>query len=153
MRVRSAAPLVVAAIVAGGIHAPAQAATKKPVAKEYDLTLTPMPDPNTTSACSSQFLTAGQNVDDHSLKVSGPGKLTVTVTGFSGDWDIAVMSSSGVSLTESDSTGTPAPLSTPAGAIDEVAKYKPKKAMSLIIRVCNFLGTPTAHVKYTYVYA
>jgi hypothetical protein len=153
MRVRSAAPFVVAAILAGGVHAPAEAATKKPVSKEYDLTLTPMPDARTTSACSSDLLTAGQNMDEHSLKVSGPGKLTVTVTGFSGDWDIAIMSSSGVGLTEGDGTVTPTSFSTPAGPIDEVAKYKAKMAMSLVIRVCNFLGTPTAHVKYTFVYS
>ena len=153
MRVRTAASLAATALLAAGVHAPAQAATKKPISKEYDLTLTPMPDASTTSACSSQFLKAGQNMDEKPLKVSGPGKLTVTVTGFTGDWDIAVMSSTGSSLSEGGGTTTPDAFSTPAGTLDEVAKYKAKKPMSLVIRVCNFFGTPNAHVKYTFVYS
>jgi type 1 fimbria pilin len=153
MRVRTAAPLALAALVAVG--APAQAAVKakpKPQSKTYNLTLAPSPDASEATGCSGPTRTDGVNMDVETIKVTGPGLLSVEVTGFSGDWDTSVYNAAGSQLTEGGGTGTP-PADPTATGLKEVLKYKNKKAQTLSLRVCNFLGSPNATVKYTFVYS
>lgn len=152
MRVRSAAPLAIAAIVAAGSLAPATAAPKKkPIKKTYTLQLAPSPDATEATACSGDTRTADVNTNFHTIKVTGPGLLTAKVTGFSGDWDMSVYNTAGAMLTEGAGTTTPETFTNTAPV--ETMKYKSKKAQTLILRVCNFLGTPNATVSYTYVYS
>jgi len=153
MRLRTVAPLAVAAIVVAGLHAPAEAKAKKkkPITKEYDLTLQPFPDMTEDTACSSELRTVGTDLDIKTIKVTGPGKLKVTITGFTGDWDTSVYGAAGA-LSEGGPTTTPDNFSTPAGEITEELTYKSKKAQTLSLRVCNFAGTQQAHVKYVYTY-
>jgi type 1 fimbria pilin len=148
MRVRTAAPIALAVLVAVGPAAHA-APKKKPITKTYDLTLAPAPDASTSSSCSSAALQEGGNMDTETIKVTGAGKLSVKITGFTGDWDMAVLSSSGSMLTEGAGTSTPNTDTNPG---EETLKYKSKKAQTLALRVCNFLGTPQATVTYTYTY-
>lgn len=156
MRVRSAAPLAIAAVVAGGSLLPAQAAgTKKPLTKTYKVTLTPAPVeiPLQEGACASDLREPGATVDIKQIKVTGPGKLVVKVSGFHGDWDTSVWSSNGTSLAEGGGTSTPDAFSTPATPLTEDMIYKSKKAQTLFLRVCNYVGGPEATVKYTYTYS
>lgn len=151
MRVRSAAPLALAAIVAAGSLAPAAAAPKKkPLKKTYALTLAPSPDASESTACSGETRTADVNTDFEDIKVTGPGLLSVKVTGFSGDWDMSVWNKAGAQLTEGGGTTTPETFTNTAPT--ETLKYKSKKAQTLTLRVCNFLGSPNASVSYTYTY-
>jgi hypothetical protein len=151
MRVRSAAPLALAAIVAAGSLAPAAAAPKKkPLKKTYSVQLAPSPDASESTACSGDTRTADVNTDFETIKVTGPGLLSVKVTGFTGDWDVSVYNTAGAMLTEGGGTTTPETATNTAPV--ETLKYKSKKAQSLILRVCNFLGSPNATVNYTYTY-
>jgi hypothetical protein len=148
MRVRTVAPIALAVLVAVGPAAHA-APKKKPLTKTYSLTLAPAPDASTTTSCSSAALKEGVNMATEPIKVTGPGKLSVKITGFTGDWDMAVLSSSGFALTEGGGTSTPNTDTNPG---EETLKYKSKKAQALSLRVCNFLGTPQVTVTYTYTY-
>ena len=150
MRVRSAALLALAATVAAGSFMPANAAKKKkPLKKTYDLQLAPMPDASETVACSGAARQDGVNTDIEPIKVTGPGVLTVKVTEFSGDWDMNITNTAGSIVSEGSGTVTP---NTSVDPMTETLKYKSKKAQTLNLVVCNFLGTPTATVTYTYVY-
>ena len=148
MRVRSAALIALAASVAAGSFVPANAAKKKPLKKTYSLQLAPMPDASETVACSGAAR-MDANTDLETIKVTGPGVLTVKVTEFSGDWDMAVLNSAGAVVSEGGGTVTP---NTSVDPMTETLKYKSKKAQTLTLKICNFLGTPTATVNYTYVY-
>lgn len=152
MRVRSAALFALAATVAVGSSMPADAAAKKkkkPIVKEYDLQLAPYPDATETTGCEGPGRTEDVNMDNVTIKVTGPGVLTVKVTEFTSDWDMAVFNASGANVAQGAGTVTPNTSTDPQ---TETLKYKSKKAQTLTLRVCNFLGGPTAHVKYTYVY-
>ena len=154
MRVRSAVPLALAATVAIGSFGAADAAPKKkkpPIKKTYTLQLAPDPDASEETACSGS-LRGETNMDIQEIKVSGPGLLTVKITDFAGDWDTSVYSKAGSMLTEGGGTTTPETLAAGETSSVETMKYKSKKAQSLFLRVCNFLGSPTATVTYTYVY-
>ena len=154
MRVRSAAPLALAAIVAIASLAPAEAAAKKkkkPLKGTYTVTMAPFPDASEEQACSSAVRgTGGQFVHVTPIKVTGPGVLTVKMTKFTGDWDMAAWNSAGASVSEGSGTSTP---NTSTDEMTETLKYKSKKAQTLNIRVCNFLGSQAANVAYTYVYS
>jgi len=153
MRVRTLAPLAVAALVASA-YAPAHAAPpkkKKPITKTYTLRLLPTQDATEATACSGDLRTADVNTDFETIKVTGPGILTAEINGFVGDWDMSVWSSSGSMLSEGGGTTTPETLQNTAPK--ETMKYKSKKAQTLTLRVCNFNGTLDATVKYTYTYS
>jgi hypothetical protein len=150
MRVRSAAPLAIAAIVAAGSLSPAHAAPKKkPIKKTYSLTLAPLPDATEVSGCDSKGRTEDVNMDTQTLKVTGPGTLALTVSGFSGDWDASILNSSGANVSQAAGTSTPNTSTAPG---EDTLKYKSKKAQTLTIQVCNFAGSPAATVTYTYTY-
>ena len=158
MRVRTAASLALVAVFAAGVHSPAEAKSKKHkkhknLSKTYELTLTPAPveSPVDGTACDSTQRTEGTNLDIQSIKVYGPGKLKAEVSGFSGDWDMAVYTSAG-SVAQGGGTQTPDGMSTPADPLSETVTYKSKKSQTLYLRVCNFAGTQDATVKYTYTY-
>src|SRR5260370_22530837 len=105
MRVRTAAPLALAALLVAGTHASAEAKPQN-LSKTYKLTLTPAPVeiPLQETACGSAQRTKGANLDVKAIKVEGAGKLKAVVSGFNGDWDVAVYSKSGSSL--ADGSGT-----------------------------------------------
>lgn len=150
MRVRTAAPMALAAVVAiGSLAAPADAAKKKPISKTYDVTMAPLPDAQEATGCESAARADGRFMDVEEIKVAGAGVLTVKITKFQGDWDMAVYNSAGANVAEGAGTATP---NTSTDQMTETLKYKSKKAQTLSLRVCNFLGTPTATVSYTYVY-
>lgn len=150
MRVRTAAPLALAAVVAMGTMAPADAAPKKkPITKTYELTMAPFPDASEASGCESAARADGRFMDVEEIKVSGAGVLSVKITKFSGDWDMSVYNAAGSAVAEGSGTQTP---NTSTAEMTETLKYKSKKAQTLFLRVCNFLGTPTATVSYRYDY-
>jgi hypothetical protein len=154
MRARTAAPLALVALVVAGGHASADAKPKN-LSKTYKLTLSPAPIevPLQDTSCSSANRTKGANLDVKAIKVEGPGKLKASVSGFDGDWDMAVYSKAGVSLADGSGTSTPDAFSTPATPLSETVTYKSKKAQTLYLRVCNYVGTQNATVKYTYTYS
>ena len=149
MRVRTAALISLAVIAAA---APADAATKKkpkPIVKEYSVTAAPYPKAVATQSCEEPPETS---VHHTVINVTGRGKLTVTVSGFTGDWDTAVFNNkTGGFLAEGGGVNADdVPPNT--GDKSEVLKYTVKKAQPLRIDVCNFAGSPTAKVKVVFTY-
>lgn len=157
MKVRTALPVALSLVVAAGALAPAMAAPPKPkpITEEYEMEHIPMPFPLTGSegfgetSCMIPEL-EGISTTTKTIKTKGPGTLTVDVTKFDGDWDITVMNDKGDVLGSGAGTTTPTALTT-TGNVEKLV-VKTKKAMTLQIAVCNFLGGPTAHGKYVFEY-
>ena len=148
MKVRTALPVALSAIVAAGALAPAVAAPPKPkpISEEYDVAGLPVPyDP--FEGCVDDAL-EGISRTSKTIKTTGAGTLEVTLTEFGGDWDVLVFNDKG------DVMGFGAGTTTPNTGTDNTEKLvvKTKKGMELKISVCNFLGTPTAHAKYVFTY-
>ncbi|HVF20553.1 MAG TPA: hypothetical protein VNA14_09950, partial [Mycobacteriales bacterium] len=100
------------------------------------------------NACSAA-VEAPQSVHVESFKAPAAGTLKVEVTGFLGDWDLALNDGKAKRLAEGDNASvTPTSMST--GSIVEKLSYKVKKAGDLVIVVCNFAGGPTGSGKYTF---
>jgi hypothetical protein len=149
MQVRRVATVATLALLAAGAYAPATAAPNKaPIKKSYDMTLPPVPDASTSSACSSDAAT-GPAVHVETLTTTGPGVLSIKVTGFYGDWDMSVSDNDGV-VGEGDGTSTP---NTTPSTGTETFEQKFKKAATLTITTCNFAGSPQAHGEYTFTYS
>jgi hypothetical protein len=87
----------------------------------------------------------GSNFDT-TFKAPFAGRLTVDMTGFMGDWDMALVQD-GANAAESaqDPTKQPDPM-TP----EHIDGFKLKKGEEVTIRNCNFSGGPTANVKYVF---
>ncbi|HVE63199.1 MAG TPA: hypothetical protein VNB94_05305 [Mycobacteriales bacterium] len=77
----------------------------------------------------------------------GAGTLVVEVTGFVGDWDLA-LDVAGKRLAEGSGTVTPTSMSD--GSLVEKLKFKVKKAGKVEIVVCNFAGGPSGKGKYVF---
>lgn len=149
MRIRTAAPLAVVALVAAS--AAGQAAPKpKPITGSFKSTLAPMPV--SLEACASPAQVEGVNKMSVPIKVAGPGTLSVKMNGFYGDWDMVLLGSTGSVLAEGAGTNVDGTNSTPVAPVDETLKYKSKKAQTLTLVVCNFSGSPQSSTTYTYVY-
>jgi hypothetical protein len=146
MQVRRVATLATVGLLIAGVYAPATAAPKKkPITKSYDLTLLPVQaDPN--AACVTPEL-EGISVDTQKISPTGPGRLTVKVNGYTGDWDMSIKDANGDEISASSGNDTPN-----AGPGEETVDVKFKKAEPIQIAICNFAGTPQGHATYTYTY-
>ena len=102
-----------------------------------------------TNSCTNSAF-EGVSITTKTIKPTGAGTLAVDVTNFTGDWDITVTDDKGKVLAVGAGTATPTALTTPGAA--EKAVVKIKKAMTLNIAVCNFLGSPAADAKYVFTY-
>jgi type 1 fimbria pilin len=146
MQVRRVATVATVGLLIAGAYAPATAAPKKkPITKTYDLMLLPV-QASPTDACATPEL-EGISVDTQKITPTGPGFLSVKVTGYYGDWDIAVKDAEGTEIAKGSGNDTPNP-----GAGTETFEMKFKKAEPLQIAICNFAGTPQGTATYTYTY-
>ncbi|HVE63206.1 MAG TPA: hypothetical protein VNB94_05340 [Mycobacteriales bacterium] len=148
---RRLVPALAAGIGIAALVAPAAAAPKA-VEKSFTVNI-PVPfsgatsDPLAPVACAGAPLPMSTHLE--TVKIAGPGTLKVEVTGFLGDWDIALQDGKGKRLAEGDNASvTPTNMST--GSVVEKLVYKAKKAGDVQIIVCNFLGGPTGKGKYVF---
>ena len=159
MSVRRAIPVALTLVVAAGALNPALAAPKakpKPITTTYTLQLAPAPTPvlgaplpEDASSCINDSL-EGISTDTREVKTVGPGVLTVKVTGFAGDWDITVRDGAKVlGIGAGTTTGEASSL---GAANVETISIKTRKATTLRLGVCNYLGGPAADVAYTFTY-
>jgi len=149
MNARPLALIAAAGLVAVGAYAPATAATKaKPISMEYDVQGLPNPQPlpSGTSCLDAQY--EGISRTTKTIKTTGPGVLNVVLNGFSGDWDITLMDKDGEELAAGDGTSTGG--GAPAMAGEDTLVQKFKKAGTFQVAVCNFAGSPQAHVKLSF---
>lgn len=158
MKIRNALPVALAALVAAGAFAPAVAAPPKPkpIVEEWSMQHAPVPLPlvgiegvDGTNSCTDPAF-EGLSTTTKTIKTKGAGTLEVTITDFSGDWDITVMDDKGRVLGIGGPTTTPTALAE-SGATEK-AVIKTKKAMTLVVATCNFLGGPTAEGKLVFTY-
>lgn len=148
MRIRTALATSVVLAVASGSLAPALAAPAKakakpkPVTKTYTATA-PLPSPVNfaTGVCNADV---PQSAHDEVVTAPFAGRLTVKMTGFVGDWDLALRSD-GSNAAESAQDAAADAIDRP----EEIAGYKLKKGEAITIRACNFAGGSTASVTYT----
>lgn len=147
MRARTALVASLTAVVAAGALSPAVAAPAKkpkPVSKSYTATAFP-PDPshagvnegicNTTNPA-SQF--------NEPFTVPFAGTIKIDMTGFQGDWDLAVWQ--GGTLLASSAQQLEEPIDKP----ESITLRLKKKGAKIQIRSCNFAGGPSAAVKYVH---
>lgn len=145
MRTRTALCASLTVVVAAGALSPAVAAPKpKPVTKSYVATAFP-PDPShialTEGICNTTNPTSQHN---EPFTVPFPGTLKIDMTGFQGDWDLAVYA--GGSVLASSAQGLTDPINRP----ESITVKLKKTGQKLQIRACNFAGGPTANVKYVH---
>jgi hypothetical protein len=140
------AALVVASLAVAAVSAPPALAApkKKPITKTYAVTA-PAPDPSNYAG--QGYSVCAQNVpgsfDKQTIKVPAAGSLAVELSGFQGDWDLLLEDADDSELStggSSDLGGT------------EATEVRFKKAQKVSIVVCNWAGSPTASVKYTFTY-
>jgi hypothetical protein len=143
MRARTALVASLVLVAAAGSLSSATAAPKpKPITKSYTATAFP-PSPTNVQLGVCNGDVPGSNFDTE-FKAPFAGRLTVDMTGFQGDWDMALVQD-GANAQES-AQDIDAPIDTP----EHIDGYKLKKGEAITIRNCNFLGGPTASVKYTF---
>lgn len=158
---RKALPLALVAVAAAGAFAPAVAAPAKakpkPITATYSVTGVPAPLPlvggtpvESATSCMDPML-EGVSTTTRAIKPTGPGTLTVDVTGFAGDWDITLLDAKGGVLAEGAGTITGDPSSLGTANVEKLTA-KVKKAQELRIAVCNYAGGPNANVTFTYTY-
>jgi hypothetical protein len=141
MRLRTALATSLTAVVAAGALAPALAAPPKPVKKSYTATTTtpdPTPISGRTGGNCSPTLDSAKHEEPFTMPYAGT--LKVDLTGFQGDWALAITDTKGKKLADHDNDVSE-PIDTPSQIV-----LKLKKKTDLIIRACNFAGGPTAKV-------
>jgi hypothetical protein len=144
------AALVVASLAVAAVSAPPALAApkKKPVTKTYAVTAA-APDPTNYAQAGGvgKYSVCAQNVpgsfDKQAFQVPAAGSLTVELSGFQGDWDLLLEDSDDSELAAGGSSGT-------GGS--ETVDVRFKKAQKVSIVACNWAGTPTASVKYTFTF-
>ena len=140
------AALALASLAVAAVAAPPALAApkKKTITKTYTVTA-PMPDPSNYAG--QGYSVCAQNVpnsyDKTTVQIPAAGTLEVDLSGFQGDWDLLLEDSDDSEL----STGGSSDL---GGAESTSARFK--KAQKVSIVACNWAGTPTATVKYTFTY-
>ena len=146
MRLRTALATSLTVVVAAGSLAPALAAPAKPkpVTKSYTATAFP-PDPShvavTEGICNTTNPTSQHN---EPFTVPFAGVLVVDMSGFQGDWDLALYN--GSQLVASSAQALEQDPQSP----EKMTVKLKKKGQKLSIRACNFAGGPTANVKYVH---
>jgi hypothetical protein len=166
VKVRSSAPVALCLVVAAGALAPAVAkGTRAPITASYTAQGIPVPSPvvgdpvpEDPNSCTNPDL-EGVSTTTKTITTKGAGTLVVGLTGFAGDWDITVTDGDGELVGEGEGTTTGGEVPVAGGGngsigADNVEKLevKLKKAATLHIGVCNYLGGPTADAKYTFTY-
>jgi hypothetical protein len=117
---------------------------KKPISKTYAVTA-PAPDP--TNYAGQGYSVCAQNVpssfDKQTISIPAAGSLQVELSGFQGDWDLL--------LEDSDDSELTAGGSSSVGG-SETAESRFKKAQKVSIVACNWAGSPSATVKWTFTF-
>ena len=144
---RTLVPVAVVGVLAAALGLPAEAAPP-PITKTYSVTLLPFPQAQWGSACQEKSPIPSDH--EEPFKAPAPGTLKVVISDFNGDFDGAVVDSTGKYLAASDNAAA-TPNTSPG--IKESITYKVKKPQDLLIRVCNFLASPQATVTYTFTFA
>lgn len=141
MRTRHAASLAALAVVAAGAYLPAGAAAPKPISKSYTMRLVP--------AAEQCYDPALDEKASHSetFTAAKPGKLSVLIEKFEGDWDIRLFNADGAAIADGGGSSTGVVAVGPT----ERLIYKITKPGKYRVTSCNFGGSLDATGSYSFV--
>lgn len=139
MRLRTVAVTSLVAVAAAGSVSPALAGPK-PITKTYTASATPDPTPIALSDPCQPSVPSARHTTP--FKVPAAGTLAITIK-MEGDWALGLRTKSGSTLAASDGPG-------PTDA--ESIQMKFKKPQEVLIDACNFAGSLTAQVTYTFTF-
>ncbi len=150
---KALASLIALGLVASFSATPALAGKKKKVTKKINETIevTAIPFPNLSSHTGTPTpgCSAGQE-GVHKLtkafEAPGSGTLTLSMSGFTGDWDLYVLQD-GVAIGRSDNAQVP-DMAPP----EEKIEMPLSKGKTYDLVVCNWAGAPQASAELQYVY-
>ena len=141
MKIRRIVPLAAVGVLAAGAFLPAAAAPAKPITKSYSMELLPG-----GAATCAEADAEGITVHTETFKASGPGKFVAKITGFEGDWDLALLNGDNVKLADGGGSNADKPQPGPT----ENLIYKIKKAGTYKVSSCNYAGTLEAKGTFTF---
>lgn len=145
MRSRLVPAASAVAIALAGTVASAAASPDKPPRKTY--TVTAVPAPLVVSVRGRGCLDGVEGVNRVSRLFIAPsrGRLTATVRNFTGDWDLYGLDEAGEVVAVANHGLSQLALSEP-----DTFRYAMWPRERLWIVACNFLGSPTAQVHYSF---
>ena len=140
---------LVAVVAAAGAVSPAVAApAAKKASGSYQATAAaPDPTPFTGETGGNCSPTLDQAKHEQEIGIPAAGTLQVDLSGFAGDWDLALLNSKGQKIADSAQD-----MVSEAPDKPEKIKVKIKAKGTYTIRACNFAGGPTANVKWVHTY-
>lgn len=155
---KALASLIALGLVASFTATPALAgkAKKKKVTKTIsetiDVTAVPFPNYSSYTATAQPGCTAGQE-GVHKLtkafEAPGAGTLTLSMSGFTGDWDLYVFDDAGVAIARSDNEQVGQTMAPP----EEKIQMPLEKGRTYDLVICNWAGAPEASAELSYVYS
>lgn len=148
MRTAPVALAVAAALVAAAVPAHAAGARKPRVVVRTYTANAPVPDPTEPLWRQPCPQITPDSWDEQEVRVTGRATLDVTVYGFTGDWDVAIVDSKDAQLAWSSNS-----VNTQNDAQTERTSFRITKSGLYRILACNYAGGPTASVRYVLTYA
>ncbi len=146
--------IIALGLVASLTASPALAGKKKAtktISNTISATAIPFPNLSSHTGTAQPGCTAGQegvHKHTHPFETPGAGTLTLSMSGFTGDWDLYVFDDAGVIVGRSENAQADPAMAPAEEAIE--ATLAARKTYDLI--VCNWAGAPQATVEYTYVW-
>ena len=140
---RVLAILIGGCLLAGLAVTPGNAARRKTIKQQWDVTAAPFPGAEDHSTPSEECGVEGVTYAIHAFKTPAKGRLDVRINQFEGEWDLYVTDSSGRLLGSSVQF---------MGTSEERVVINVAAKTNLQIYACNFLGGPSAHGQLKYVY-
>ncbi len=137
MQVRRIVPLAAVGVLAAGAFMPATAAPAKPITKTYEMQQLP-------GGCVEDGGELTMHLESFTATV--PGKLTATIEGFEGDWDLGLRNADGAEIAAGGGSSTGAAAVAPV----ERLIYKITKPGKYTVSSCNYVGTPEATGSYLF---
>ena len=147
---KTLALLVMAGLATGLFASPGLAGGgQKKIEDTISLTALPFPNYSSHTGTADPGCTAGEegvHKVTTPLHVPGKGKLSADLKGFTGDWDLYLLSKKGLILATSANDQT-------AGApMEEAISAKFGKMADVAIVACNWAGAPQAELHYKILY-
>lgn len=152
---KALATLIALGLVASFTASPALAGSKKKKATKtieetIDVTAVPFPNYSSSTGTATPGCSAGQE-GVHKLtrafETPGAGKLTLSMSGFTGDWDIYLFDGD-VAIARSDNAQVP-----DGAPAEEKIEMPLAKGKSYDLVICNWAGAPQASASLKYVYS
>lgn len=155
---KALASLVALGLVASFAASPAVAAkgkkkkVTKTISETIDVTALPFPNYSSRTGTALPGCTAGEegvHKHTHPFETPGAGTMTLSMSGFTGDWDLYVLNSDGIAVARSDNEQVGEAMAPP----EEEVVMPMGKGETYSLVICNWAGAPQASASLKYVYS